>query len=74
MQALTPGTGTATLSWTVPNDVKILPTYLRLRLSDNYYGMLTPENTLLKGEVEDHRMYVVKPAMVNPFIPSVTQE
>lgn len=74
MQTLAPGTGTTTLSWTVPNDVVIRPTYMRLRLSDNYYGMLTPETTLLKGEVEDHRMYVVKPAITNPFIPSVTQE
>lgn len=74
MQILAPGTGVATLSWVVPNDVIIRPTYLRLRLSDNYYGTLTPEYTLLKGEVEDHRIYVVKPAMVNPFIPSVTKE
>ncbi|MAN26414.1 MULTISPECIES: CshA/CshB family fibrillar adhesin-related protein [Mesonia] len=74
VQALPAGIGTTTLSWVVPNDVVIRPTYMRLRLSDNYYGMLTPETTLLRGEVEDHRMYVVKPAMVNPFLPSVTKE
>ena len=74
VQALPAGIGTTTLSWVVPNDVVIRPTYMRLRLSDNYYGTLTPETTLLRGEVEDHRMYVVKPAMVNPFLPSVTKE
>ncbi|MBW2962381.1 CshA/CshB family fibrillar adhesin-related protein [Mesonia aestuariivivens] len=68
------GTGTATLNWVVPNDVVLAPTYVRLRLSENYYGNLTPEATLLKGEIEDHRMYVVKPVLVNPSIPSVIQE
>jgi len=74
MKAVTAGVGTISLNWIVPNDVIIAPTYMRVRLSDNYYGTLTPATTLLKGEVEDHRLYVVKPAIVNPFIPSVTKQ
>ncbi|WP_394907605.1 CshA/CshB family fibrillar adhesin-related protein [uncultured Mesonia sp.] len=74
MQSLPAGVGSTTLSWTVPPDVKILPTYMRLRLSDNYYGVLTPEATLLKGEVEDHIMYVVKPALVNPHLPTKVKD
>lgn len=64
------GDGNVTLEWTVPATSIPYSTYVRLR----YFGRGTdaslPTGNALDGEVEDHRIYILTPAVSNPMINS----
>ncbi len=59
-------TGRATLTWTVPTDARPAtesdPTYLRVRIA-NAGTVLTPTGMTTSGEVEDHPVALVAPAI-----------
>ena len=71
-----PATGTAMgsvlLEWTIPGTRKPYSTYVRLRLSE--FPNMTPDSFLNTGEVEDHRIYILGPAVTNPMIHSRAKE
>lgn len=64
--------GSVVLRWTVPGIRKPYSTYVRLRLSE--VPDMTPNSFLNTGEVEDHRIYVLSPAVTNPMIHSKAKE
>ena len=64
--------GTVLLEWTIPGTRKPYSTYVRLRLSE--LPNMTPTQFLNTGEVEDHRIYVLSPAVTNPMIHSRAKE
>ena len=61
--------GTVTLSWTIPTTRKPYSTYARLRYIDPFnVDALSPTNNVYYGEVEDHRIYILGPSIVNPAL------
>lgn len=64
--------GSVVLTWTVPGTRKPYSTYVRLRLSE--VPDMEPNSFLNTGEVEDHRIYVLSPAVTNPMIHSKAKE
>ncbi|MCF7750136.1 DUF11 domain-containing protein [Bacillus subtilis subsp. subtilis] len=55
--------GSATLVWTVPADVAAGTTYVRLRYATNVAQILLPAGIADDGEVEDHLVTIVAPAL-----------
>lgn len=64
------GDGFVTLEWTVPETRVPYNTYVRLRYFDAAEDHKSPTSNVNYGEVEDHRMYILTPARVNPMLPS----
>lgn len=64
------GNGTVRLSWIVPNTRIPYNTYVRLRYFDAAEDYKSPTSNVNYGEVEDHRMYILTPARINPMLPS----
>jgi len=64
------GSGTVTLTWTVPDDRIAKSTYARLRYAINKDEILSPTSVASSGEVEDHFIYILGPAISNPMLPS----
>lgn len=64
----TSGNGNVQLQWTVPQTRKAYSTYVRLR----YFGAIDDATkstgTALYGEIEDHRIYILTPAAINPML------
>ena len=61
--------GTVTLSWKIPTTRKPYSTYARLRYIDPFnVDALSPTNNVYYGEVEDHRIYILGPSIVNPAL------
>lgn len=68
------GDGEAVLRWRVPKTRKPYSTYVRLRYFDVSEGEInSPVDNVNFGEVEDHRIYILGPALINPNIPSKTK-
>ena len=71
-------TGTVILSWTIPTTRQPYSTYARLRYIDKFnipagesdVKNITATSILYYGEVEDHRVYILGPTVVNPALPS----
>ncbi|MEG0199922.1 MAG: CshA/CshB family fibrillar adhesin-related protein, partial [Comamonas sp.] len=53
----------AQLSWNVPLDVKSGKTFVRLRIGSNASDMSTAESVARDGEVEDHAIVILAPAL-----------
>ena len=64
------GDGYVTLKWIVPETRVPYTTYVRLRYFDSAEDYDSPTNNVNYGEVEDHRMYILSPAGLNPMLPS----
>lgn len=62
--------GVATLQWTIPQDRIAKSTYVRLRYAVNEDEILSPTSVATGGEVEDHFIYILGPAITNPMLPS----
>lgn len=62
--------GFVTLKWTVPETRIPYNTYVRLRYFDAAEDYKSPTSNVNYGEVEDHRMYILTPARINPMLPS----
>lgn len=62
--------GAVTLTWTVPEDRIPSSTYVRLRYAANEDEILSPTSFATGGEVEDHHIYILGPAIANPLLPS----
>lgn len=58
--------GSVTLEWQVPNARRYYNTFVRLRLSKT--ENVDPKSLLDAGEVEDHKMYIIWPAVTNPML------
>lgn len=64
--------GSVVLRWVIPGTRSPYSTYVRLRLSE--LPNMTPDQFLNTGEVEDHRIYILSPAVTNPMIHSRAKE
>lgn len=65
------GDGEAVLKWIVPALRRPYSTYVRLRYFDvSEKESRSPVDNVNFGEVEDHRIYILGPSIVNPTIPS----
>ncbi|WP_164109857.1 MULTISPECIES: CshA/CshB family fibrillar adhesin-related protein [Sphingobacterium] len=65
------GDGVAELNWVVPALRRPYSTYVRLRYFDvSEQETTSPVDNVNFGEVEDHRIYILGPSVVNPTIPS----
>lgn len=65
------GDGEAVLKWIVPALRRPYSTYVRLRYFDvSEKEARSPVDNVNFGEVEDHRIYILGPSIVNPTIPS----
>jgi len=62
--------GVVTLEWTVPEDRIAKSTYVRLRYATNEDEISSPTSVATGGEVEDHLIYILGPAISNPMLPS----
>lgn len=62
--------GEVTLTWTVPKHRIPSSTYVRLRYAVNKDEILSPTSFATGGEVEDHFIYILGPAITNPMLPS----
>ncbi len=62
------GDGTVTLDWTVPTTRVAYSTYVRLRYFGRNQDATSPIGNALNGEVEDHRIYILTPAVSNPML------
>ena len=58
--------GSVTLEWKVPSARRHYNTFVRLRLSKT--KNMDPESLMDAGEVEDHKMYIIWPAVTNPML------
>ncbi|MFD2554039.1 CshA/CshB family fibrillar adhesin-related protein [Sphingobacterium tabacisoli] len=68
------GDGEVVLQWEVPVLRKPYSTYVRLRYFDVSEGEISsPVDNVNFGEVEDHRIYILGPSLINPNIPSKTK-
>ncbi len=68
------GAGEVVLEWEVPALRKPYSTYVRLRYFDVSEGEInSPVDNVNFGEVEDHRIYILGPTLINPSIPSKTK-
>lgn len=63
-----------TLTWNVPVGTTTRSTYMRLRYGENQTDILDPESVTIKGEVEDFRIQIIRPAVTNPMIFSKTNK
>lgn len=52
--------GTASLSWTVPNDIQAGTTWVRLRYAQNASEVASPSGTATSGEVEDAQITIAQ--------------
>ncbi|WP_257668786.1 CshA/CshB family fibrillar adhesin-related protein [Parapedobacter tibetensis] len=69
------GDGNVALQWTVPSVRKPYSTYVRLRYFDpSEPDATSPDSNVNFGEVEDHRMYILGPAITNPGLPSKAKQ
>jgi hypothetical protein len=59
-----------TLSWTVPASRIVRSTYVRLRYAKNLSDLQSPTSATPGGEVEDHKIYIQRPVITNPMLPS----
>ncbi|TYB75855.1 CshA/CshB family fibrillar adhesin-related protein [Bizionia myxarmorum] len=64
------GDGNVTLTWTIPSTRFAYSTYVRLRYFGRNQDATSPIGNTLNGEVEDHRIYILTPAVSNPTINS----
>lgn len=65
------GDGSVSLTWTVPAYRRPYSTYVRLRYFDPIEPDATsPDSNVNFGEVEDHRIHILGPAITNPMLPS----
>lgn len=62
----TNGDGNMVLEWTVPATRTPYSTYVRLRYFGSVEDATRTTGTALTGEVEDHRIYIFSPGVVNP--------
>lgn len=62
--------GTATLEWTIPTTRSPYSTYVRLRLHQEPENEVTPYSNSVRGEVEDHHIQILGPAITNPMLPN----
>lgn len=61
--------GFVTLNWIIPTTRKPYSTFARLRYIDPFnVGTLSPTNNVYYGEVEDHRIYILGPSIINPAL------
>lgn len=60
--------GSVVLEWTVPPSRIAYSTFIRLRLSET--PNISPTETVNTGEVEDHKLHILIPAVTNPMIHS----
>lgn len=64
------GDGSVILEWIVPATRIAYSTYVRLRHFGSADDATRVTGTALRGEVEDHRIYILTPAVSNPMINS----
>lgn len=62
------GMGSVVMEWIVPPSRVAYSTFVRLRLSE--IPNISPTETVNTGEVEDHKMVILIPAVTNPMIHS----
>ncbi|WP_140725004.1 CshA/CshB family fibrillar adhesin-related protein [Pseudomonas sp. Hp2] len=55
--------GSATLQWTVPAGMKAGTSFVRLRYASNPAEIQNPTGTATDGEVEDHQLTIIAPAL-----------
>lgn len=67
-------TGVVTLTWTVPENRIPKSTYVRLRYGFNEDEISSPTSIATGGEVEDHHIYILGPAITNPILPSKAKQ
>lgn len=60
--------GNVVMEWTVPPSRIAYGTFIRLRLSET--PNISPTETINTGEVEDHKLHILIPAVTNPMIHS----
>ncbi|RXJ44306.1 CshA/CshB family fibrillar adhesin-related protein [Gelidibacter gilvus] len=60
--------GSVVMEWTVPPSRVAYGTFIRLRLSET--PNISPTETVNTGEVEDHKLNILIPAVTNPMIHS----
>ncbi|HUH27491.1 CshA/CshB family fibrillar adhesin-related protein [Gelidibacter sp.] len=60
--------GNVVMEWTVPPSRVAYGTFIRLRLSET--PNISPTETVNTGEVEDHKLHILIPAVTNPMIHS----
>lgn len=60
--------GAIVLEWQVPATRKPYSTFVRLRISEE--SNMGPEDLVKTGEVEDHKIYILGPAVTNPMLHS----
>lgn len=60
--------GSVEMEWTVPPSRVAYSTFIRLRLSET--PDISPTETVNTGEVEDHKLNILIPAVTNPMIHS----
>jgi hypothetical protein len=58
------------LSWTVPFSRIVRSTYVRLRYAENQRDLFSPTSATPGGEVEDHRILILGPAISNSMLPT----
>lgn len=58
------------LSWVVPSNRVVSSTYVRLRYGKNQSDLFSPTSYTPGGEVEDHKIYILKELITNPMLPS----
>ena len=70
-EADAPASGTSvTLEWKVPGNRVIKNTYVRLRYGYNKEGVKSATGSAVGGEVEDHQIVIISPAITNPTLPT----
>jgi len=60
--------GTAILEWQIPGFRRPYSTFVRLRISKE--SNISSEQLVNTGEVEDHKMFILGPAVTNPMLQS----
>ena len=60
--------GTVLLEWQIPTFRRPYSTFVRLRISED--SNIDPTQLVNTGEVEDHKMYILGPAVTNPMLHS----
>ncbi|UYW02177.1 hypothetical protein K5I29_04545 [Flavobacterium agricola] len=62
--------GIATLEWTIPEQRTQRNTFVRLRIAEQFNEISSPISAAINGEVEDHKIYIIAPAVTNPVLKS----
>jgi len=61
-------TGTATLTWIVPQNRVARSTFVRLRIAEVFDEISNPISAAVDGEIEDHKIQIFAPVATNPVL------